>query len=208
MKHLIALLFVVFAQTSSADQLQLLTTSLKDKLSSPEATQAAIAAGDKRALICKFCHGPDGNSKKSSIPNLAAQNPTYVIRQLELFSSGARQNKTMNEIVKVLSIKDMVDIALFYSSLSVNAQTSYNTDLVDDGRKLFEAKCFFCHGKDAHGKEELPRIASQPEDYVIKTLSSYTSTLNKRAETEMSKIARTLKENEILALAAYLASLQ
>ncbi len=206
MKYVIAALLLIFVQTGSAD-VNALVAALKDKQANPKAMQAAIEAGDKRALICKFCHGPDGNSKKSSIPNLAAQNPIYMLRQIELFVSGERQNKTMNEIVKVLTKEDKLNIALFYSSLEVNAQTSFDTARVDQGRQIFENKCFFCHGKDAHGKEELPRIASQPEEYVTKTLSSYTSTLNKRAETEMSKIARSLNGEEILSLAAYLASL-
>ncbi|MBC8211490.1 MAG: cytochrome c4 [Gammaproteobacteria bacterium] len=207
LKILFAALSLFIAQTVSANEQQLidaLTKAQQDTESSAE----AIQQGSSRAFICKYCHGEDGNSKKSTIPNLAGQNPVYLLRQIEMFSNGQRNNKTMNEIARVLTLQDKVNIALFYSSQQVTEQTPYRPELVAEGKQLFETRCFFCHGRDAHGKEELPRIASQPADYVVNTLSSYSSSLVKRVETPMSRVARTLEKDEIQALAAYLTSLE
>jgi len=125
-----------------------------------------------------------------------------------MFANGQRDNKTMNEIARMLNPQDKVNVALFYSSQQVTEQTAYRPELVAEGKQLFQTRCFFCHGKDGHGKEELPRIASQPGDYVVKTLSSYSSSLVKRVETPMSRVARSLDKHEIQALAAYLTTLE
>jgi cytochrome c553 len=159
-------------------------------------------------MLCKFCHGSTGNSRKSTIPNLASQNTTYLIRQFELFATGQRKNRTMNEMSRLLTPEDKVNIALFFSRQKIKPQHRYRPELAEKGKKIFSLKCFFCHGKNAYGKETLPRIASQPADYVVRTLNSYNSSLNKRADTDMTRVARALKKDEIQALAAYLTTLQ
>lgn len=175
--------------------------------SNPQLKLAAYDAGKESTFLCKYCHGEDGNSLKSTIPNLAAQNAAYLIRQFELFAKRKRISKTMNEIVKNLSDDDMLNIAIYFSAQKIKPQTQYKPELISDGKRLFESRCFTCHGKDAYGKEELPRIASQPSEYIIRTLSSYRSALVKRAETDMSKVARKLKDSDIEAVTAYLTSL-
>lgn len=206
MKYLFPLLLIALAFPLQADEEQLLQ-ALSQIQADPIKTKAAIKAGSTRAYLCKYCHGDDGNSKKTSIPNLAGQNTTYLIRQFEYFATGKRTNKTMNEVAKILSAEDRVNIAMYYSSQKVKPQTIYRPELLAQGKRLYETRCFFCHGHDAHGKEELPRTASQPAEFLIQTLTSYRSSLVKRAETQMSAIARTLKKDEIEALASYLTSL-
>lgn len=206
MKHFLIFLYLVSITQLQADEQRLLDL-VKYKQSSQESTRDAMNAGNERALLCKYCHGVDGNSRKDTIPNLAAQNPEYLIRQFELFARGERINRTMNQMAKLLTADDKVNIALFYSSQPVKPQTPYKPELVDSGKQIFDTKCFFCHGKNAYGKKELPRIATQPSTYIINTLMSYNYTQAKRAETAMSRIARTLNKNEIEALTAYLTSL-
>ena len=198
------MLFMLPAQGSEQELLEL----LQRKQASAEATQAAIEAGDERALLCKYCHGGDGNSLKDTIPNLASQNVVYLIRQFESFARGERKNKTMNQIAQLLSPEEKVDIAMFYSSQEVNKQAPYKPELREEGKFIFNTKCFFCHGKEAHGKEDTPYIAGQPANYIRLTLSSYQSTLVKRAETAMSRVARALEPREIEAVTAYLTSLR
>lgn len=206
MKILLSFLILFLPCIVQADDADLLNI-LKTKMADSHSTQQAIKAGNDRALLCKYCHGEDGNSKKNTIPNLAAQNEVYLIRQFELFANGKRNNKTMNELSKLLTPEDKVNIALFYASQQVKVQTPYKPELAADGKRLFETRCFFCHGKDAHGKADTPYIASQPSEYIRRTLNSYRSSLVKRAETAMSRVARTLQPDEIEALTAYLTTL-
>ena len=181
---------------------------LEQKQQSAKSIQQSIAAGDERASLCKYCHGQDGNSTKNTIPNLASQNVVYLIRQFELFARAERKNPTMNQIAKLLTAEEKVNIAMFYSSKKVKPQTPYKQELAQEGKRLFGYKCFFCHGNEAHGKADTPYIAGQPSEYIVRTLNSYKSTLVKRAETAMSRVARELSKAEIEALAAYLTTLQ
>lgn len=200
------LLLLVYSSlhASEAELLQILHL----KQASEDQIKLAISAGNERALLCKYCHGKDGNSLKSSIPNLASQNVVYLIRQFELFARGERSNKTMNQIAKLLKPDEKVDIALFFASQKVKPQSIYKPELVAEGKRLFGLKCFFCHGKQGHGKENIPYIAAQPSEYIRNTLSGYQSTLVKRAESAMSRVARALKPDEIEALTAYLTTLR
>jgi cytochrome c553 len=207
MKYLLSLLLITLSLPLQAEKLDLLETLIKIKVDAAK-TQKSINAGNARALLCKYCHGEDGNSVKTTIPNLAGQNTTYLIRQFEYFANGKRINKTMNQIAKILSPEDRVNIALFYSTQKVKPQKQYRPELLAQGKNIFESRCFMCHGHNGYGKEELPRIAGQPADFIKGTLSSYTSSLVKRAETQMSAIARTLTEDDIEAITSYLTSLR
>jgi cytochrome c553 len=207
MKYLLPLLLIAFFLPVQADELQLLKT-LEEIKASTAKSQSSIEAGNVRALLCKYCHGDDGNSVKTTIPNLAGQNTAYLIRQFEYFASGKRNNKTMNQIAKILSPQDRVNIAMFYSSQEVKPQKQYRPELLKTGKRIFETRCFICHGYDGHGKEELPHIAGQPADFLKGTLSSYTSSVVKRAETQMSAVARTLSKDDIEALTSYLTSIK
>ena len=207
MRVVLVALLVLTNSTVQGDEQELLQI-LQRKQASTEQTQMAIKAGDERALLCKYCHGKDGNSLKTTIPNLASQNVVYLIRQFELFARGERNNKTMNQIAKLLKPEEKVNIALFYSTQKVKPQSPYRPELAEQGKQLFNFKCFFCHGKDGHGRVDIPYIAGQPPDYIRNTLHSYQSTLIKRAETAMSRVARELKPKEIEALTAYLTSMR
>jgi cytochrome c553 len=207
MKYLLSLLLITLSLPLKANELDLLKTLESIKADTTK-TEKSINAGNMRALLCKYCHGEDGNSLKTTIPNLAGQNTTYLIRQFEYFASGKRYNKTMNQIAKILSPEDRVNIALFYSSQKVKPQQQYRPELLKKGEGIFKTRCFMCHGYDGYGKEELPRIASQPADFIKTTLASYTSSVKKRAETQMSAVASTLTQDDIEAITAYLTSLK
>ncbi len=207
MKFLLIGLLALLSMNAWADVEELMKI-LGQKQENQVTWDEAVRAGNDRALLCKYCHGEDGNSKKNTIPNLAAQNVAYLITQFELFASGERNNKTMNELAKILTAEDKVNIALFYASQKVSSQTPYRPELAATGKQIYDTQCFFCHGKDAHGKEGMPYIAGQPSEYLRRTLTSYTSTIVKRANSPMSQVAQTLKKDQIEALAAYLTTLQ
>ena len=143
------ILFLVAVPGFAEDQP--LLAMLKEKQADTMTTEAAVVAGSDRALLCKYCHGTDGNSKKNTIPNLASQHPVYLIKQFELFATGERNNKTMNEMAKILSEEDKVNIALFYASQKALPQSPYKPELLETGKTLYDTKCFMCHGKEGHG---------------------------------------------------------
>lgn len=76
-----------------------------------------VAAGKAKAKTCAVCHGKRGISKKDLFPNLAGQKARYLFNQMKLYKIGKRWNPIMNKAVKLLSEKDLRDLAAYYSGL-------------------------------------------------------------------------------------------
>jgi cytochrome c553 len=78
---------------------------------------SALAAGIG-ALPCAVCHGP-GLKGLGDVPRLAGRSPSYLMRQLYDFKSGARvgASSLMKPVVANLSQDDMISLSAFVSSL-------------------------------------------------------------------------------------------
>lgn len=83
--------------------------------------QGDPAAGHKKALQCQACHGLDGMAKLPDAPNLAGQNPVYLVKALQDFRSGARKNDMMSLVAGKLSDADIEDLAAYYASIKITA---------------------------------------------------------------------------------------
>ena len=83
--------------------------------------QDSISAGKEKAASCISCHGDQGNSIVSTFPKLAVQHPSYIIKQLQAFKTGARKNPMMSAIAAGLSTDDMEDIAAYYAAQDISA---------------------------------------------------------------------------------------
>lgn len=76
------------------------------------------AHGKILSARCVACHGPGGETNDPMIPKIAGQNGTYLLRQLENFKSGARQNPIMTPQAQALSESEMDDLAAYYAGLN------------------------------------------------------------------------------------------
>jgi cytochrome c553 len=85
----------------------------------PARADGDIKAGREAAHKCEVCHGLDGMSKVPEAPNLAAQNPQYIIKQLGDFKTGERKNELMSVVAPSLTQKEIEDLAAYYSSIEV-----------------------------------------------------------------------------------------
>ena len=79
---------------------------------------ADAAAGKSKAVSCIGCHGMTGISANPLWPNLAGQQPDYLVKQMQAFKSGERKDVNMNALMAPLSPADMADIAAWFSSQS------------------------------------------------------------------------------------------
>ena len=82
---------------------------------------SAVASGDpvegaKVAERCVACHGPDGNSPSPIFPRLAGQYADYLLKTLEDYRSGERDNAVMKAFAMQLSDEEMEDVSAFYAS--------------------------------------------------------------------------------------------
>lgn len=73
-----------------------------------------IAAGQKRAQVCFACHGENGVAKVPGTPHLAGQDRAYLIKALQSYRNGQRQDPSMVAMAKPLSDADVVNIATFF----------------------------------------------------------------------------------------------
>ena len=79
----------------------------------------AQAGMDSPANACTACHGPQLKGA-GVIPPIAGRSPTYILRQLLAFQTGARSGATglpMRAVTKNLVIGNMIDAAAFAASL-------------------------------------------------------------------------------------------
>ncbi|MES2563806.1 MAG: cytochrome c [Pseudomonadota bacterium] len=84
-------------------------------------------AGKEKSRTCAACHGADGNSATADFPKLAGQHPDYIVRALRDYKSGKRKNAIMAPQAANLSVRDMDDLAAFYSAQQglVTRKSSY-----------------------------------------------------------------------------------
>jgi len=74
-------------------------------------------AGKRKSTVCIGCHGPKGMAVNKLWPNIAGQNPGYIIAQLQAFKSGLRTSSFMQPIAMGLTAVDMRNLALYYAGL-------------------------------------------------------------------------------------------
>lgn len=71
--------------------------------------------GKELSATCAACHGADGNSTIETNPILAGQYESYLVRALQDYRSGARQNAIMAGFAAALSDQDIRDLAAYFA---------------------------------------------------------------------------------------------
>jgi cytochrome c553 len=89
----------------------------------PGLAQAAdAAAGRDKAKVCRACHGLDGVARLPNAATIAGENELYLVKQLEAFRDGERQDPQMSIIAEKLSDEDIADLAAWYSSIKITVE--------------------------------------------------------------------------------------
>jgi cytochrome c553 len=172
---------------------------------------ADIAAGKERAEVCAGCHGEGGISQTENIPSLAGQPDQFIQWQLVYFRAGARKSEPMQPIVEAINNEDIRNLGAYFASLAP-PKASQPDDDPDLSKKGAEAaagrRCASCHTDNFAGTKAVARLASQREEYLVKALHDYKSGVRSGGgQAAMAEVAYPLSEEEITALAHYLAHL-
>jgi cytochrome c553 len=172
---------------------------------------ADLEAGKKKAEICAGCHGEAGISQTENVPSLAGQPDQFVQWQLVFFRSGARTNEQMQPIVEQIDNEDIRNLGAYFASLTPPKATTPDND-PDLSQKGAQAavgrRCASCHTDSFAGTKAVARIAGQREDYLLKALHDYKAGVRSGGGgAAMAEAAYPLAEEEITALAHYLAHL-
>ena len=184
-------------------------TVLAAAFSGPLVHAADVAAGKEKAELCIGCHGENGISQMENIPSLAGQQDQYIQWQLVFFRAGSRKNEQMQPIVEQLTNEDIRNLGAYFASLTPPpSPADDNPDLSAKGKQAAAGRrCASCHTDNFAGTKAVARLTGQREEYLLKALRDYkTSQRVGGGQAVMADVAYPLSEEEIEALAHYLAN--
>jgi len=185
----------------------LLTCFMMLALVSAGAASCWSAALEQRLPMCLACHGENGTSVNTEVPSLGAQAAPYLEIQLYLFREGMRPVEVMNEAMKGIGDDELGKLAGLLSALPPPAATEPNDPArMEHARALVhQHRCDFCHNSDLSGRENVPRIAGQREDYLLKAMREYKSNNRPGYDASMADVVQPLTDEDIRELAYYAA---
>jgi len=176
---------------------------------------AARAHAQRIAVtVCGTCHGPNGNSMNPKYPRLAGQSANYLAAQLKAFRAQTRGDPDaisyMWGMASQLDDDTIQALAAYYAAQKAEPSASGASPSITRGRQIFAQgvaaqgvpACSSCHGPDAHGLQDFPRLAGQHAQYVLKQLASFQS--NMRNVAIMHGVAQNLNLGDMDAVAAFL----
>jgi cytochrome c553 len=164
---------------------------------------------------CVSCHGAGGNSTITVNPKLAGQHEGYLYKQLVDFSTAHRNQPVMTTYAKLLTDEEKHNISAWLATQKQTPGAAKNKDTVEWGKKIYRGgiaeknvpACASCHGATGAGiPVQYPRLAGQHQDYTVTELGLFKTGARKGAE--MDAIAKRMSEDEMKAVADYVAGLK
>jgi cytochrome c553 len=187
-----------------------------------EAAPAKVAKPDlvkgeaTYTAVCVACHAADGNSAIAANPKLAQQHPEYLIKQLQEFKSGKRNNAVMKGFANALSDDDMKNIAYWVTTKQAKPGFAKDKALVTLGERIYRGgisdrqvpACAGCHSPNGAGiPSQYPRLGGQHAEYTATQLTTFRDG-GRNNNLQMSQVAAKLNDREIRAVADYIAGLR
>jgi cytochrome c553 len=204
-------------------QIAILTVALVGAAAGDERPAAPKASVQAKLSYCKDCHGPSAQGYFGffPIPRLAGQQTAYLENQLRAFLEHRRTNNVMFNVAHALSPEMMAALALSLHQLNPLPIGGAPRQLAAEGKRIFEdgvpdanvAACAACHGPEATGTGEIPRLAGQLYPYVVKELTNWGIERGQNAakpdtSAVMSPVAHSLSKSQIEAVAAFVSYLK
>ncbi|MDO9436184.1 cytochrome c [Hydrogenophaga sp.] len=168
------------------------------------------------AQTCVACHAADGNSTTPANPKLAQQHPEYLVKQLQEFKSGKRDNAIMKGFASAMSDDDMRNVAYWLASQKDKGGAATDKDLVKLGERIYRggigdrqiAACAGCHSPNGAGiPAQYPRVSGQQAEYTASQLKQFRDGTRKNS-VQMRDVASKMNDREIKAVSDYIAGLR
>jgi cytochrome c553 len=162
----------------------------------------------QRAAPCLACHGEKGMSETENTPSLGGQQAPYALIQLFMFREKLRIFEPMNEMTKAFTDDDLRTFSDFIATLP---KPSPPADAGDPARLqraqalIQQHRCNACHTTDFSGRDNVPRIADQREDYLAKTMREYKDNSRHGYDGTMAEVLQPVTVEQISDLAYFLA---
>jgi cytochrome c553 len=171
------------------------------------ASSASAETFEERVAPCLACHGERGQSETENTPSLGGQRAPYTLIQLFMFREKLRAFDIMNEMAKPLSDEDLRIFSDFIAKLPKPppADAGDSARMQRGQAAVQQHRCDNCHNPDFSGKENVPRIANQREDYLAKTLAEYKDNSRPGYDASMADVMAPITSEQIADLAYYIA---
>jgi cytochrome c553 len=170
-------------------------------------TAASLA---ERLAPCLACHGAQGQSEQPEVPSLWAQPAFYVMVQLYMFRERLRVVEVMNATTQGLTDDDLRSMAEVIATLPPPrpAEDPGDPARLERARALIQQhRCNFCHNPDFSGAQQVPRLAGQREDYLVKALREYKNNTRRGYDPAMAEVLYDISDEQLGDLAYFLARL-
>lgn len=179
---------------------------LRKAAADPALREALVREGRAASFFCANCHGEAGSSRFPEVPNLAGQNPTYLVSQIEAFIGGKRRNPFMEGLMKVLPERDKAAIASYFAASRAVPTVQAAGPRAGEGAEHYKRLCARCHGPEGYGSETSPRLAGQQPEYLRVSLRRSLAKTAAPTSAEKTAAIAQLGDKNIDAIVDYLAS--
>jgi cytochrome c553 len=166
--------------------------------------------------VCATCHGATGTTTVANVPNLAAQQQDYLVKQLKEFKTHSRSDPrgaaNMWPVAHTLTDKQIDGLARHYAAQKPELQPVEGKPgqiavgkyiSTGGGLAVGVPPCSGCHGPDGAGKTIYPRLAGQHMDYLVKQLTILQTTNQRPEDPVMKSVTHDLTPESITNVAAY-----
>jgi cytochrome c553 len=176
-------------------------------LAAAAAGPAAAQPVPQRLAVCAACHGPDGNATVPGTPSLAGQPGLFLENQMVMIREGLREVPLMKGLLDGLKDEELVALARHYAAQAPRpAATSAQPGRMKRGAELSaRGLCGTCHLPDYRGRDQVPRLAQQREDYLLASLRLFLGGQATGRDTLMTAALQGFTDAELQDLAHYFA---
>ena len=165
---------------------------------------------EARLAACLACHGASGASSIPGTPSLGGQPAFFLITQLFLFREGRRDNGAMTVAATPLTNDDLRAFADAIAKLPPPSPPATPPDPARFARGRAQAGrrlCGACHNADYSGREQVPRLANQREEYLLTVMRGFRAGTRIGYGPAMSEALVGLADDDLRDIAHYLAHL-
>jgi cytochrome c553 len=164
---------------------------------------------------CASCHKPEGwGLHTGSVPQVAGQHRTVVIKQLADIRAGNRSNPMMLRHASVAAVggaQAVADVAGYVDTLKISAENGRGPGRdLEVGERLYGENCVRCHGAKGGGDADkhVPRIQARHYKYLVRQFRWIRDGKRRNANAEMVAQIEGFEDSEAKAVLDYVSRLE
>jgi cytochrome c553 len=166
------------------------------------------AALQPKLAVCAACHGADGHALLPEVPHLAGQPRLFIENRLVMMREGLSVVPQMKGLLDGLGDAELTALSRHYAALPLKPERApRDAARAARGAALSQrAQCGSCHLPGYQGREQIPLLAGQREDYLLKSMRDFAAGRTGGRDTLMSNALLGLTDADLQDLAHHLAT--